>query len=204
MSRTECRPSNCLIFNILSTMQTIQINGVKREQFGKKGAKDLRRENLIPCVIYGNGGEPIHFAVDAAEAKKILYTPKSYIVELNIDGTVVKGVMRETQFHPVKDYCQHIDFFRVVDGKPVSIEIPVSVVGNSEGVKAGGKLKIERRKLTVSGLEEHLLDELVIDITNLGVGKSITVADLNFEGLTVLTPASTPVVSVLATRQSGK
>ena len=121
-------------------MQTIQIKGVKREQFGKKGAKDIRRENLIPCVIYGNGGETIHFSVEAAEAKKILYTPKTYIVVLDIDGTEVKGVMRETQFHPVKDYCQHIDFFRVVDGKPVSVEVPVVVVGNSEGVKAGGKL----------------------------------------------------------------
>ena len=76
--------------------------------------------------------------------------------------------------------------------------------GNSEGVKAGGKLKIERRKLTVSGLEENLLDELVVDITELGVGKSINVADLNYEGLKILTPASTPVVSVLATRQSGR
>ncbi len=185
-------------------MQTIQIKGVKREQFGKKGAKDIRRENLIPCVIYGNGGETIHFSVEAAEAKKILYTPKTYIVVLDIDGTEVKGVMRETQFHPVKDYCQHIDFFRVVDGKPVSVEIPVAVVGNSEGVKAGGKLKIERRKLTVSGLEENLLDELVVDITELGVGKSINVADLNYEGLKILNPASTPVVSVLATRQSGR
>ncbi len=185
-------------------MQTIQIKGVKRENFGKKGAKDIRRENLIPCVLYGNGGETVHFSVEAAEAKKLLYTPKSYIVELNIDGNIEKGVMRETQFHPVKDYCQHIDFYRVVDGKPVSIDVPVAVIGNSEGVKAGGKLKIERRKLTVSGLEENLLDELVIDITELGVGKSINVADLQFEGLTILTPASTPVVSVLATRQSGK
>ena len=185
-------------------MQTIQINGVKRDQFGKKSAKDIRRESLIPCVIYGNGGETIHFSVEAAEAKKILYTPKTYIVEINIDGTVVKGVMRETQFHPVKDYCQHIDFYRVAEGKPVSVELPIAIVGNSEGVKAGGKLKIERRKLTVSGLEENLLDELVIDITELGVGKSISVADLSFDGLKILTPASTPVVSVLATRQSGR
>ena len=185
-------------------MQTIQINGVKRDQFGKKSAKDIRRESLIPCVIYGNGGETIHFSVEAAEAKKILYTPKTYIVEINIDGTVVKGVMRETQFHPVKDYCQHIDFFRVVAGKPVAIEIPVAIVGNSEGVKAGGKLQVLRRKLAVSGLEENLLDELVIDITNLGVGKTINIGDLNFEGLTLLQPASTSVVAVAATRQSGK
>ena len=185
-------------------MQTIQIKGVKREQFGKKGAKDIRRENLIPCVIYGNGGETIHFSVEAAEAKKILYTPKTYIVVLDIDGTEVKGVMRETQFHPVKDYCQHIDFFRVVAGKPVSIEIPIAITGNSEGVKAGGKLQVLRRKLTVSGLEEHLLDELVIDITTLGVGKTINVGDLQFEGLTMLQPASTSVVAVIATRQSGK
>ena len=185
-------------------MQTIQIQGVKRANFGKKGAKDIRREGMIPCVIYGNGGEAIHFAIETAEAKKLIYTPKSYIVELNIDGQIEKGVMRETQFHPVKDYCQHIDFFRVVAGKPVAIEIPVAIVGNSEGVKAGGKLQVLRRKLAVSGLEENLLDELVIDITNLGVGKTINIGDLNFEGLTLLQPASTSVVAVAATRQSGK
>ena len=185
-------------------MQTIQIKGVKRDNFGKKGAKDIRREGLIPCVIYGNGGESIHFAIETAEAKKLIYTPKSYIVELDIEGQIEKGVMRETQFHPVKDYCQHIDFFRVVAGKPVSIEIPVAIVGNSEGVKAGGKLQIARRKLMVSGLEENLLDELVIDITNLGVGKTINVGDLHYEGLTMLQPASMSVVAVLATRQSGK
>ncbi|MBO5805508.1 MAG: 50S ribosomal protein L25 [Tidjanibacter sp.] len=185
-------------------MQVIQIKGVKREQFGKKSAKDIRRENLIPCVLYGNGGETIHFSVETSEAKKLIYTPKSYIVEIDIEGTIEKGVMRETQFHPVKDYCLHIDFFRVVAGKPVAIEIPVSIVGNSEGVKAGGKLQVLRRKLAVSGLEEHLLDELVVDITTLGVGKTINVGDLSYEGLTLLQPASTGVVAVLATRQSGK
>ena len=110
--------------------------------------------------------------------------------------------MRETQFHPVKDYCQHIDFYRVVAGKPVAIEIPVAIVGNSEGVKAGGKLQVLRRKLAVSGLEENLLDELVVDITTLGVGKAINVGDLKYEGLTMLQPASLSVVTVLATRQS--
>ena len=183
-------------------MQTIQIKGVKRENFGKKSAKDIRRENLIPCVLYGNGGETIHFSVETAEAKKLLHTPNTYIVELDIDGTIEKGVMRETQFHPVKDYCQHIDFFRVAAGKPVAIEIPVAIVGNSEGVKAGGKLQVLRRKLAVSGLEENLLDELVVDITNLGVGTTIHVGDLSYEGLTLLQPASTSIVAVLATRQS--
>ena len=181
-------------------MQTIQIKGVKRENFGKKSAKDIRRENLIPCVLYGNGGETIHFSIDTAEAKKLIYTPKSYIVELDIEGTTEKAVMRETQFHPVKDYCQHIDFYRVVAGKPVAIEIPVAIVGNSEGVKAGGKLQVLRRKLAVSGLEENLLDELVVDITTLGVGKSIFVGDLQYENLTMLTPATTAVCAVRVTR----
>lgn len=185
-------------------MQTIKIQGVKRANFGKKAAKDIRREQLIPCVIYGQNEEALHFAISQAEAKKIIYTPKSYIVELDIEGTVVKGVMRETQFHPVKDYCMHIDFFRVAEGKPVSIEIPVAVVGNSEGVKAGGKLQIARRKLMVSGLEENLLDELVVDITELGVGQNITVGQLQYEGLKLLNPASATVVAVLATRQTAQ
>ena len=139
-------------------MQTIQIQGVKRANFGKKGAKDIRREGMIPCVIYGNGGEAIHFAIETAEAKKLIYTPKSYIVELNIDGQIEKGVMRETQFHPVKDYCLHIDFFRVAEGKPVAIEIPVALVGYDEMVQDTAGILLLDKRIILSEDAKCLLD----------------------------------------------
>lgn len=183
-------------------MQTVKINGVKRAEFGKKGAKDIRREKLIPCVLYGHKEETVHFSISASDARPLLYTHKSFIVEITIDGKAELAVMREVQFHPVKDYPMHIDFFRVMPGKPVTIDIPVILTGNAEGVKAGGKLSLSRRKLTVSGLSENLPDDIVIDVTSLGLGKAIFVSDLHYDGLTIINPAKTAVCSILTTRQA--
>lgn len=181
-------------------MKTIQIKGARREDFGKKSTKNVRRGELIPAVIYGGEAEPVHFAIDVKEVKPLLYSPNSYIVEFDIDGKKETGVMREVQFHPVKDYPMHMDFYRVIPGKPVSIDIPVKIEGNSEGVKQGGKLTVQKRKIRVSGLAEHLPDFLKIDITELGIGKSIFVGDLKYDNLTLLTPATTSICAVVMTR----
>ena len=182
-------------------MKTIQINAVKRDQFGKKAAKAIRREGMIPCVLYG-GGETVAFSVDPRAIKPLVYTPNSYIVELNIDGKTEPVVLRETQFHPVREEILHMDFYRIADGKPVSIAIPVRLTGNAEGVKVGGKLVLSARKLTVSALVENLPDEIVVDVTTLGVGKTIFVGDLQFENLKFVTPATTAVCAVRVTRAS--
>ena len=182
-------------------MKTIELKAVKRADFGKKAAKAFRREGLIPCVIYG-GSEEIAFTVDAKEVKPLIYTPNSYIVELNIDGKVEKAVMREVQFHPVREQILHIDFYRVQEGKPVAISIPVRLSGTAEGVKVGGKLALSARKLVVSALVENLPDELVVDVTTLGVGKTIFVGDLKSDDLKFLTPATTAVCAVRVTRAS--
>lgn len=181
-------------------METIRINGAKREVFGKKGSKGVRREGMVPAVVYGGHEEPVHFSLNEKELKPLLFTPNSYIVELDIDGKKEMAVLRDVQYHPVKDYPMHIDFFRVLPGKPVAIDVPVKIVGNSEGVKLGGKLTVQKRKLRVSGMVENLPDSLEIDITDLGIGKSIFVGDLKYDGLTLLTPATTSVCAVIMTR----
>ena len=181
-------------------METIKLQGIERKEFGKKGSKDVRREGLVPAVLYGGHEEPILFSVNAKDLKQLLYTPNSYIIDLEIDGKKELAVMRDVQFHPVKDYPMHIDFFRVLPGKPVAIDVPIRIVGNSEGVKLGGKLTVQKRKLRIKGLVEHLPDFLEIDITNLAIGKSIFVGDLKFDNLTLLTPATTSVCAVIMTR----
>ncbi len=180
-------------------MKTIDLQGVKRAEFGKKESKHIRREGQVPCVIYG-GSDTVHFSVDAKELRQIIYTPNSYIVAFDIEGTKETGVMREVQYHPVSDQILHIDFFRVVKGKPIAIDIPVKLTGNSEGVKQGGKLALSKRKLRVSGLVENLPDEIDIDVTDLGLGKSIFVGDLDLKNLTILTPATTAICAVRMTR----
>lgn len=182
-------------------MKTLQIQAVKRDLYGKKAAKAVRREGLIPCVLNG-AGESIPFAVETKAVKPLIYSPSSYIVELNMDGQVYQAVMRETQFHPVREEVLHIDFYRVQPEKPVAIAVPVRLTGNAEGVKVGGKLVLSARKVVVSADLEHLPDEIVVDVTPLGVGKTIFVGDLQYEGLKFLTPASTAVCAVRVTRAS--
>lgn len=182
-------------------MKTISIKAVKREEYGKKAAKAVRREGLIPCVMCGNG-DTISFSVDPREIKPLIYTPNSYIVEFDFDGKTEKAVLREAQFHPVREQILHLDFYRIADGKPVSIAIPVRLTGNAEGVKVGGKLALSARKLTVSALVENLPDEIVVDVTELGVGKTIFVGDLEVENLKFITPATTAVCAVRVTRAS--
>lgn len=182
-------------------MKTLTITAAKREQYGKKAAKDIRREGMIPCVLSG-AGETISFSIDAKEVKPLIYTPNSYIVELVIDGQSYNAVMREVQFHPIREQVLHIDFYRVQEGKPVAISVPVRLTGNAEGVKVGGKLVLSARKVTVSAPLDKLPDEVVVDVTTLGVGKTIFVGDLQIEGLKFLTPATTAVCAVRVTRAS--
>lgn len=182
-------------------MKTLEVKAVKRADFGKKAAKAFRREGLIPCVIYG-GGEEVAFTVDAKDVKSLIYTPNSYIVEIDIDGKIEKAVMREVQFHPVREQILHIDFYRIQEGKPVAISIPVRLSGTAEGVKVGGKLALSARKLMIKAMVDQLPDEIVVDVTPLKVGQTIFVGDLNVENVTFVTPATTAVCAVRVTRAS--
>ncbi|MBQ2993471.1 MAG: 50S ribosomal protein L25/general stress protein Ctc [Alistipes sp.] len=182
-------------------MKTLAIQAVARAEYGKKATKSVRREGMIPCVLYG-AGENVAFSIDEKAVKPLIYTPNSYIVEIDIEGKVEKAVLREVQFHPIREQILHIDFYRVQEDKPVSIAIPVRLTGNAEGVKVGGKLALSARKLVVKGMLENLPDELVIDVTPLKVGQTIFVGDLQFEGLQFVSPATQAVCAVRVTRAS--
>lgn len=182
-------------------MKTIAVKAIERADFGKKAAKAIRREGLTPCVLCGNG-ETVNFTIDPREVKALIYTPNSYIVELDFNGKKELAVMREVQFHPIREEILHMEFFRIAAGKPVSIAIPVRLSGNAEGVKVGGKLVLSARKLIVSALSENLPDEIVVDVTPLGVGKTIFVGDLQIENVKFITPATTAVCAVRVTRAS--
>lgn len=180
-------------------MQKIELSGTLRAASGKTEISTLKKEGRIPCVIYG-GGENVHFSICAKEVKSIIYTPNSYIIHLNIDGKQEIVVMREVQFHPVYEQILHIDFYRITPGKPVTIDVPVKLVGNSEGVKQGGKLVLMKRKIRVSGLEENLPDFIEIDTTPMALGSSYFVGDIKSDKFTILTPATASLCAVNMTR----
>ena len=182
-------------------MKTISIQAVKRNDYGKKAAKAVRREGMVPCVLCG-GGESVTLLFFNEAVTPEIYTPSSYIVEFDIEGEKALAVLREVQFHPVREEILHLDFYRIQEGKAVSIAIPVRLTGNAEGVKVGGKLVLSARKLVVSAPVDKLPDEIVVDVTSLGVGKTIFVGDLKFDDLKFVTPATTAVCAVRVTRAS--
>ncbi|MEG0498339.1 MAG: 50S ribosomal protein L25 [Alistipes sp.] len=180
-------------------MKVLSIKAHSRSEYGKKATKAVRREGFIPCVLCG-GSETIAFTVDPKEIKPLIYSPHSYIIEFDVEGKKEQAVLRDAQFHPVREEILHLDFYRVQAGKPVSISIPVRLDGSAEGVKLGGKLMLSARKLVVSAMVDQLPDEIAVDITNLGVGQTIFVGDLKVEGLKFITPATTAICAVRVTR----
>lgn len=180
-------------------MKTIQINATTRNEYGKKVAKHLRKEGKVPCVVYGLG-EHMDITVSEDELRKLIYTPHIYIVELNIDGKIYPTVLKDAQYHPVKDNVLHVDFLRINEEKPVEIEIPVVLDGLAEGVRAGGKMNLRMRKLKVKGIFTSIPERLHIDVTKLGLGKSIQVGELSFEGLELTNAKESVVCAVQLTR----
>ena len=182
-------------------MKHIELNGQVREAGNKAAVKAVRRAGQVPCNIYGLGMENILFTIDAQDLKTITHTPNSYIIDLKLsDGRNGYAVLHEVQYHPVTDEALHVDFLFVSEDKPVTIEVPVKVVGHSEGVKMGGKLLVSSRKLRVSAMMNNLPDVLEVDSTNLMIGKQIVAGDLNYEGVTIVSPKATIICSVRPTR----
>ena len=187
-------------------MKSIEIKGSLRTDIGKKATRELRKNNGVPCVLYGvkkdENGLPVatHFYVPTEGLRKLVYTPNIYLVNLDIDGTVVTAIMKDLQFHPVTDAILHVDFLQVEENKAIAMEVPVQLEGLAEGVRAGGKLALQIRKLKVKALYNAIPERLVIDVTPLGLGKTIKVGELNYEGLELMNAKDAVVCAVKLTR----
>lgn len=187
-------------------MKEINVTGQKRTDLGKKASKLLRKEGLVPCNLYGEqkdeNGKPVamSFAVPMTELRKVVYTPHIYVINLLIDGESHTAVMKELQFHPVTDALLHVDFYEVNDQKPLTIGIPVKLVGLAQGVRDGGRMSLSIRKINVTAPYKQIPEHLDIDVTALKIGKSIKVGELSFEGLEIATPKEVIVCSIKMTR----
>lgn len=189
-------------------MKSINVAGSLRTETGKKGTRELRKGDMIPCVLYGvekdENGNPksTAFSVTNAAVRNLIYSPDIFVVNLSIDGKECKAVLKEIQFHPVKDNILHIDFYQVTEDKPIVMEVPIKLNGLAEGVKAGGKLVAQVRKLKVKALYNHIPEKLDIDVTSLALGKTIKVAALSFDGLEIVTSKEVVVCGVKMTRNA--
>ena len=185
-------------------MKTFKLEGKSREIIArsadqKRALKAMRKNDEIPAVLYG-GEKVVHFAMTNDAVRKLVYTPEIFVVELTIDGETTMAIMKEIQFHPVSDKILHMDFLAVSKEKPVEMEVPVALEGHAEGVKAGGKLTLQMRKLRVKAIYDQIPEKLVINVDNLGLGKTMQVGALHFEGLEVMNAKNAVVCAVQLTR----
>lgn len=180
-------------------MKSVTLKGKKRETLGKKESKKLRAQGMVPGVLYG-GDEVIHIAVVFNELRKLIYTPNVYLIDLDIDGEVHKAIIQDMQWHPVDEQVLHIDFLKIFDDQPVKINLPIVVTGMAKGIKAGGKLKTNMRKLKVRALPKFLPDSIEIDVTPLMIGDSYKVGELERENLEFLDNKSNLIVGVISSR----
>jgi large subunit ribosomal protein L25 len=180
-------------------MKTIEIKGSFRTELGKKSSKQIRKAGNVPCVIYGKE-KNIHFHAHENSFKNLVYTPEAHLVKLLIEDKEYSAVLKEMQFHPVKDNIMHADFIEIFDDKPVVINIPIKVSGDSVGVIAGGKLSIKKRNLKVKGLAADLPESLPIDITELKIHESVKVGDLSYEKIELLDPKKSMVLTIATSR----
>ena len=208
-------------------MKKFELKAEARPEVGKKSLKALRAEGKIPAVL--NGGKIVELpfkgalkpgerivvidkeknnrgiittdiAVKEEDVRKLIYTPDIFEIDMELNGETRKAVMKELQFQPVKDNVLHIDFLEVGPEKPIVMEVPVKLEGHAEGVKAGGKLQLSMRKLKVKAIYDQIPERLVINVDNLGLGKSIAVGDLHFEGLALINAKNAVVCAVQLTR----
>jgi large subunit ribosomal protein L25 len=180
-------------------MKSVSIECTPRENVGKSAVKSLRKQKMVPCILYG-GKDNIAFAANVKAFKKIVYTPEVFVINLNIDGNEHQAVMKDIQFHPVTDEILHVDFMKVEEGKPMVLNIPVKLSRVAPGVKQGGKLHTKIRSLQVKAKPADLPDFIEVDINRLNLGKSIKVGDLKVKGLEILNAKNTVIASVKITR----
>lgn len=180
-------------------MKTFELSGVGRADLGKKAAKAIRHEDAIPCVLYG-GDAVVHFTATQVAVRHLIYTPEIFLVEVTVEGKTYTSILKDLQFHPVSDRLLHIDFLQVFPDKDIVIEVPVTLEGLAEGVKQGGKLSLEIRKLRVKGLYKNVPEKLTVNVAALGLGKTIQVGELSFPNLELTNAKNAVVVAVKLTR----
>ncbi|GAB3920425.1 50S ribosomal protein L25/general stress protein Ctc [Mucilaginibacter myungsuensis] len=180
-------------------MKSIAISGSLRENVGKRDAKELRYQGLVPAVLYG-GPTQSHFAVSAADLRPAVYTPNVHFIDLDIAGAKSQAIIKDLQFHPLTEQILHVDFLLLDEAKPVTIEIPITLTGTSPGVKMGGKLVQKLRKLRVKALPKDHLDTIEVSIEGLEVGKSVRVREVSVENLTITNTPEDTILSITTSR----
>lgn len=177
-------------------MEKVAVSGQIRTDLGKKATKAVRNSGKIPCVLYGTSGL-VHFSVTGGSVKHLVYTPAFKLAEIDVEGKTYSAILKDIQFHPVTEEILHLDFLRLEKDQSVKVEVPVQFTGNSPGVRLGGKLQKNLRRVKIKTTPEHLVDHLTVDVSDLELGHSVRVRDINvIDGIEVMSSPAIPVASV--------
>lgn len=180
-------------------MKTIVVNGVSRQDLGSKEAKRLRREGHVPAVIYG-ADQVVHFEAPERDFHELIFTPVARMAEIHVDGKVYRCIIKDKQFHPLKDNLLHADFLELQDNKAIIMEVPVRLIGNSIGVRNGGKMRFAVRRANVKAIPANLPEAIDVNIEKLRIGQQISVQDLGATKFEILLPQSTVIVGIKTSR----
>jgi large subunit ribosomal protein L25 len=180
-------------------MQEFNLKARKRTEKGKKYNKKIRKQGYTPAIIYGDE-KNIMCEIETKALKHLIYTDKVYLINLDLDGEIIKCIKKDEQFHPVTDEILHIDFLKIFDDKKVRIFLPIKLTGFAKGVKVGGHLFQLKRYMRVNAFPKDIPDQLQIDVTDLGLGKSLKIKELSFDNLEIHEPESDVVAMVKLTR----
>jgi len=180
-------------------MKVFNLSGSLRANVGKKGSAHLRAQDLVPCVVYG-GANQVFFSVKYNELRHLIYTPEVFTVKVNVDGTEYNTIMQEIQFNGVSDKIMHIDFIELNESKPVVIDIPVKLIGIAAGVRTGGKLVANVRKLKVRAFAKDLPDSVSVNVEHLEIGGVVKVSQIKIDEVTFLDSPNVVIAAVRMTR----
>ena len=176
-------------------MKTLEIIGFKRANLGKAESKKLRLEGNVPCVIYG-GERQVHFFAPMIHFRALVYTPDIHYVNLNVEGEIFKCVLQDIQFHPVSEMILHADFLELKDDRLIKMLVPVKFIGESPGILKGGRLMVNTRKLLIKALPANMPEDIVVDMTDIDLGKTVKVRDIEIDQFEILNNPQVTIASV--------
>lgn len=179
-------------------MAQISLKGIKRELKTKGYLTELRKSGYVPAVYYAPGEENIFLAVPENKIKPVVFSPETYLIELDIEGVGKKNcILKEFQLDPVTDKIIHVDFHGLVAGERVTVDVAVNLVGTPLGVREGGIIQHSLHKIEIECLPNEIPDKFDVDISHLKIGDSLHVKDIKLENVRILTNPEATIITIV-------
>jgi len=190
-------------------MKQVTLSAIKREKTGKEISKKLRKQGLIPAIVYGPRFQPFPIAVKFNELESILIKHKGETLLFNLELTdgeplKIQAILKDYQTHPITDKIIHIDFLAIHEEETITLDIPLEFLGKPVGISKGGILEILLHELTIECLPSNIPDKIYVDINNLDVGDVLHVKDIKVpEGVKVINDPEETVLTIVAEAGEG-